>query len=122
MLATMLVAIPIAFAADATTSPSWLVGFAPFFKALVPAIVLGMVTSTLGYLRTTPPESFDPRKLLATIIISAVIGTITVITGWDYANSIQWFANAGLTVWVYWLVDVIAVKLQWRSPAAPVIA
>jgi hypothetical protein len=100
---------------SSTTLPAWTEPLLPFFKALIPAVAVGVITSILGYLRTTPPESFDGKKVTATVIISAIIGTITVITGWTYEQSVEWFANAGLTVWVYWLISVIAVKLKWGT-------
>jgi hypothetical protein len=115
---TLCSAVTVVYAADNSTDglqEIWNRPLLPFFEALVPAIFLGAVTATLGYLQKTNPTDFDPLKLVTTIIISCVIGTITVVTGWDYTTATEWFANAGLTVWVYWILQIIAVKLHWHS-------
>jgi NO-binding membrane sensor protein with MHYT domain len=114
-------AITIVHAVDNSTGglqEIWNKPLLPFFEALIPTIIIGAFTATLGYLQKTKPEDFDPLKLIATIIISALIGTITVVTGWDYTTAAEWFANAGLTVWVYWFLQIIAVKLQWHTASS----
>jgi hypothetical protein len=43
------------------------------------------------------------------------MGTITILYGWTYTQAQTWFAQAGLTVWVYWIARIIVQKLH---PAA----
>jgi len=83
--------------------------------AVSSAFVIAFLTSMLGYLRNTPPEDFDLVKFLSTLVLSILIGALTIATGWDYNTIVAWCANAGLTIWIYWSVKAIAVKLKWAA-------
>jgi len=77
------------------------------------SFVIAFATCMLGYLRNTPPEDFELVKFLTTLVLSIIVGVITVEVGWDYATIQVWLANVGITVWVYWTIKAIAVKLGW---------
>jgi len=100
-------------------------GFEPIyevFKALgyaAPiALIMGLVTSLLGYLRETPPENFELAKFLYTALISLIIGVATIYGGWTYAQVQEWLANGCLTMYLYWVAKVIAKKLRWIGKEA----
>ena len=100
-------------------------GFEPVyevFKALgyaAPiALIMGLVTSLLGYLRETPPENFELAKFLYTALISLIIGVATIYGGWTYAQVQEWLANGCLTLYLYWVAKVIAKKLEWIGKEA----
>jgi len=84
-----------------------------------PAFVIAFMTSMLGYLRNTPPEEFAIEKFLTTLIMSILIGVVTSLTGWDYTTVQTWLANAGITVWAYWLMKVIGLRLGWITTTTP---
>lgn len=88
-------------------------------KVLPPAFVIAFVTSMLGYLRTTKPEDFELAKFGGTMIISILLGFVTSATGWDYTTAEIWLANAGITVWIYWGMKVLAIKLGWIETETP---
>jgi len=99
-------------------------GFEPIYEvframgyAAPIAVIMGLVTSLLGYLRETPPEEFELAKFLYTALISLIIGIATIYGGWSYAEVQQWLANGCLTLYIYWLAKVIAKKLKWTYPA-----
>ena len=79
------------------------------------AVVVGMVNSILGYLRSTPPEEFELDKFLATIIISLLIGIVSIGLGWTYEQAEQWLANGAVTLYVYWIAKIIAIKVGWMK-------
>ena len=100
-------------------------GFEPIyevFKALgyaAPiALIMGLVTSLLGYLRKTPPENFELAKFLYTALVSLIIGIAKIYGGWTYVQVQEWLANGALTLYIYWIAKVIAKKLGWFTPAA----
>jgi len=92
--------------------------FSRLFAAVPTGFVVGFVTSMLGYLRTTPPENFNLSKFLATLILSVFIGTLTGYLGWDYTTAVEWLANAGVTVWIYWFVSIVVQRVSSRKVAA----
>jgi len=100
LFATLLsVTVSTVWANDGSTISDF---FSGLFAAIPIGFVVGFVTSMLGYLRTTPPEDFSLPKFLATLILSVLIGAFTGYLGWDYTTAVEWLANAGVTVWIYW--------------------
>jgi len=87
--------------------------FAEITKVIPPAFVIAFASCFLGYLKSTPPEKFELDQFIATLILSVIVGIITVETGWDYATIEAWLGNAGLTVWIYWIAKIIAIRLKW---------
>jgi hypothetical protein len=83
------------------------------FELLLGPIAFSFLTSfitvMLGYFRDTDPDKeFEAGKFLATVIIAVIISILTSLLGWDYSTAKVWLAQAGLTVWVYWLVNIVA--------------
>ena len=95
-------------------------GFEPIYEvfkaigyATPVALIMGLVNSLLGYLKSTPPESFDLTHFVFTALISLIIGIATIYGGWSYAEVQEWLANGSLTLYLYWISKVIAKKLNW---------
>lgn len=95
-------------------------GFEPIYEvfrtvgyAAPIALIMGLVNCLLGYLKSTPPESFDLTHFIFTALISLIIGIATIYGGWSYVNVEEWLANGSLTLYLYWIAKVIAKKLNW---------
>jgi len=95
-------------------------GFEPIYEvfkaigyATPVALIMGLVNSLLGYLKSTPPESFDLTHFVFTALISLIIGIATIYGGWSYTEVQEWLANGSLTLYLYWISKVIAKKLNW---------
>ena len=102
------------------TEPTVIEQFLSKIGLVIPAsAVIAFVTVLLGYLRNTPPEAFDITKFLGTFIFAILMGVVTSIAGWDYATAEAWLGQAGITIWVYWLAKVIAIRLGWLQEAKP---
>ena len=111
-VAMLLMAVPIVFAQGVEPTPvSELLE--QIGMVIPPAFVIAFVTSMLGYLRNTEPEDFELVKFASTLFISIAVGIITTATGWSYTTALEWLGNAGLTVWIYWAVKGISIKLGW---------
>jgi len=80
---------------------------------------MGLVTSFLGYLRNTPPEKFELDKFLATAIIGVIIGILTIGFGWDYTTAEEWLANGAITLYIYWIAKIIAIRIGWIKLPQP---
>jgi len=65
------------------------------------------VTVLLGYFRTTKPEDFSVKKMLATLIIALCVGAGVALFNVPADNVLVYMGEAGLTIWIYWLVDGI---------------
>jgi MFS family permease len=81
------------------------------------AVLVGLLTSLLGWASKTTPEDFKLVNMVYTIIVSLIIGVGTVYGGWTYSMLDQWLGNGALTLWIYWMAKIIAKKLQWNTPA-----
>ena len=88
-------------------------------KTMPIAILMGLLTSLLGYLKQTPPESFELVKFLATSIISVIMGILTLGFGWDYTTAQEWSANGATTLNIYWIAKIIAIKTGWIKLPQP---
>ena len=86
-------AAPVAFAQDPEPEAPLAAFFTSMAKVLPIAILMGLVSSLLGYLRNTPPENFELDKFLATAIIGVMIGILTLGFGWDYKTAQEWLAK-----------------------------
>jgi len=83
------------------------------------AILMGLLTSLLGFLKQTPPEKFELDKFLATAMISVLMGILTLGFGWDYAVAEQWLANGAVTLYIYWIAKIIAIRIGWIKLPQP---
>jgi hypothetical protein len=79
------------------------------------ALLMGLVTCFLGYLKATPPEDFSLTAFIYTALISLIIGIATIYGGWTYAEIEQWLGNGALTLYLYWIAKIIAKKLGWAT-------
>jgi len=93
--------------------------FTNMAKVLPIAILMGLVTSMLGYLKQTPPEQFELDKFLATAMISVLMGILTLGFGWDYTVAEQWLANGAITLYIYWIAKIIAIRIGWIKLPQP---
>lgn len=88
--------------------------FAKVGYAAPVAVLVGLVTSLLGFMSKTSPEAFKLDHFIYTALISLVIGVATVAGGWNYVIMEQWLANGSLTIWLYWLAKIVAKRLGWN--------
>ena len=79
------------------------------------AFFTAFVNTMLGYFRNTPPEEFDVGKFVATLLIAISVGFITVYMGWTYEEATEWLAQAGLTIWLYWIAAIIVKRFPKTS-------
>ena len=120
LVAMVAFAMPVAFAQEPEPEAPLTAFFTNMAKVLPIAILMGLLTSTLGYLKQTPPESFELDKFLATAIIGLLIGVLTVGFGWDYTTAEQWLANGCITLYIYWVAKIIAIRVGWiKLPQPP---
>ena len=111
--------IAMVFAQDPEAEAPLAAFFTSAAKIVPVAVLMAVATSILGYLRSTPPEKFELHKFLATIIISLIMGVLTIGFGWDYTVAEQWLANGCITVWIYWVVKIISMKVGWTKLPQP---
>lgn len=81
------------------------------------AVLVGLITCILGYLKSIPPEEFSLTAFIYTALISLIIGIATIYGGWTYAQISEWLANGCLSIWLYWIAKIIAKKLSWIPQA-----
>ena len=122
LVAMLTSTIAIVFAQDPEPDAPLVAFFTNAAKIVPVAVLMAVATSILGYLRSTPPEKFELDKFLATVIISLIMGVLTIGFGWDYTVAEQWLANGCITLWIYWVGKIIAIKVGWvklPQPTAP---
>jgi len=119
LIAMLTALVPVAFAQEPTQEAPLTAFFTNMAKALPLAILMGLFTSILGYLKQTPPESFELDKFLATAIISLIMGVLTLGFGWDYMTAEQWLANGAITLYIYWIAKIIAIRVGWIKLPQP---
>ena len=119
LIATFISAITMVFAQDPEPQAPLVAFFTNTAKIVPVAVLMAVATSILGYLRSTPPEKFELDKFLATIIISLIMGILTIGFGWDYTVAEQWLANGCITLWIYWAAKIIAIKVGWIKLPQP---
>ena len=119
LVAMLAFAVPTAFAQESVPEAPLEAFFMDVARIMPIAILMGLVTSLLGYLKQTPPESFELDKFLATAIIGLLIGVLTVGFGWDYTKAEQWLANGCITLYIYWVAKIVAIKVGWIKLPQP---
>lgn len=80
------------------------------WKVILQAVLTGVCTSILGYLKHTKPENFSLLKLTVAIALGFCIGMLMVQFGWDYSTSEQWLASTGLSIWLYWVIKILLIR------------
>jgi uncharacterized membrane protein len=123
-LSLFLALAPLAFAQNGNETGTVPTGFEPIYEvfktlgyAAPIAVLIGLVTCMIGYLKSTPPEEFKLVEFIYTFLISLIIGIATIYGGWTYAQISEWLANGCLSVWLYWIAKIIAKKLSWIPQA-----
>ena len=119
LVAMLTSTIAMVFAQDPEPSAPLVAFFTSAAKIVPVAVLMAVATSMLGYLRSTPPEKFELDKFLVTIIISLIMGVLTIGFGWDYTIAEQWLANGCVTVWIYWTAKIVAIKVGWIKLSQP---
>jgi len=71
---------------------------------------MAFATVAAGYLSKTKPEEFKLANFIFTLVISVTIGTLTIYTGWTYAQIELWLANGFLT-WYIWKLSTILARI-----------
>lgn len=133
VLLALCVAVPV-FAQESAPPEvpyDWIYGIWTTAKATPIAILVALATCLAGYLSKTPAEQFRLESFVFTVLISLVIGFLTLYAGWTYATVQMWLANGFLTWYIWKLAKIIAKKFgftrlenaepaQAPGPGAPV--
>ena len=85
-------------------------------KAAPVAIVMALITSLAGYFSKTAPENFKLENFLFTILISFLVGVLSIYAGWSYASIGLWLANGFLT-WYIWKLARILTGIITKTRA-----
>jgi hypothetical protein len=113
--------VPLAYAQEPTPPQPALQPIYEVFKAvgyaLPVALLVGLLTCLLGYLKATPPEQFKLENFIYTALISLIVGVATLYGGWTYVQVEEWLGNGALTIYIYWVAKIIAKKLKWGQLA-----
>jgi len=119
VIATSAGLVGLAFAQGNETAPVGPGSFEPIYEvfksvgyAAPVAIMVGLTTCLLGYMKQATPQNFKLEEFISTALISLIIGIATIYGGWAYTDIAQWLGNGGLTVWIYWAAKITAKKLR----------
>ena len=66
-------------------------------------VLMGAITSLIGYAKHTKVEPFDNSKAFTTVAIGAVIGGIAAFNGWTYDQAYQYASTGGLTLFIQFI-------------------
>jgi hypothetical protein len=75
-------------------------------------IINAIFVATLGYLKLTRPEEFDPVKFLLTVIVGALSGYLAHAMGWTQEAIAAWFATTGIIVWIEYSLKTFVRRLS----------
>ena len=75
-------------------------------------IINAVFIATLGYLKMTKPEEFDPVKFLLTVIVGAISGYLAFALGWTQEAIAAWFATTGIIVWIEYGLKAFVRRLS----------
>jgi hypothetical protein len=106
-------AAPVVFAQEETPPEvplQWVHGIWSAAKAAPVAIIMALITSLAGYFSKTGPENFKLENFLFTILISFLVGFLSIYAGWSYSNIELWLANGFLT-WYLWKIAKILARV-----------
>jgi len=81
-------------------------------EGIFSGLIVGIGMAFLGWAKTTTPEAFDPAKFLHTVVMGGIGGLMLQLWGIDWQQFEAWMANAGLTVWLDYLVKILTRRLQ----------
>lgn len=75
-------------------------------------ITNAIFVATLGYLKVTKPENFDPAKFLVTVVIGAISGYMAFGLGWTQEAIAAWFVTTGIIVWTEYGLKTFVRRLS----------
>ena len=75
-------------------------------------IMNAIFLATLGYLKVTEPENFDPVKFLITVIVGGISGYLAYVLGWTQEAIAAWFATTGIIVWIEYTLKTFVRRLS----------
>ena len=75
-------------------------------------IMNAIFIATLGYLKVTKPEDFDPVKFLITVIVGGISGYLAYALGWTQEIIAAWFVTTGIIVWIEYLLKAFVRRLS----------
>ena len=82
------------------------------WKTVFWGIMNAIFIATLGYLKVTKPEDFDPVKFLLTIIVGGISGYFIFALGWSEEAVKAWFATTGIIVWIEYTLKTFVRRLS----------
>ena len=77
------------------------------------SVMLGVVIAFLGYIKSKPPEEFDPAKFIVTPIVGAIAGTMAARYGYTYEQTVTWLVTSGFMLWIEYAGKSI-VRRFWK--------
>jgi hypothetical protein len=110
------------YAADTAPSDSTLAvadAIQKIATVVIPAIAVALVTSGLGYLKNNSPDTFDPAKLIATLVIAFIVGVGTSLYGLSADQITTYLTNGQLTIYIYWIAQIIAARIGFKIVKKP---
>jgi hypothetical protein len=128
-VAIIAIAVPVALAQTEPAGPPELPfevmhGIWALAVATPISLIIAFINCIAGYFSKTGPEDFKLEYFIYTILISLVIGLLTVYMGWSYTMIETWLANGFLT-WYIWkgtkiIAGAIAKHANWTpQPTGP---
>jgi len=90
MLAIIFTSALAAYATPIGTSLRW--------QSVFWGIMNAIFIATLGYLKVTMPEDFDPMKFLVTVITGGISGYLAYALGWTQEVIAAWFTTTRIIV------------------------
>lgn len=94
-------------------------GIDKLISVVLPSLVVSIATAGLGYMKENSPGTFDPVKLIATFIVAIIVGVASALYGLSYNSIVTYLANAGATVYIYWIAQLIATKWGYKITPTP---
>ena len=82
------------------------------WKTVFWGIMNAIFIATLGYLKITKPEDFDPVKFLLTVTVGGISGYLIFALGWSEEAVKAWFATTGIIVWIEYTLKSFVRRLS----------
>jgi len=109
VFAALLLAIVFTIALGAYVTP---VEVGVRWQSVFWGITNAIFIATLGYLKMTRPEEFDPVKFLVTVTVGAISGYLAYALGWTQEAIAAWFATTGIIVWIEYGLKTFVRRLS----------
>ena len=109
MFAALLMTIILVVAVAAYFTP---IGASVSWQGVFWGIINAIFVATLGYLKVTKPEEFDPVKFLITVVVGAISGYLAFGLGWTQEAIAAWFVTTGIIVWLEYGLKTFVRRLS----------